>query len=71
MKFLSGISVVLLAILIHMLAYIPGALIACWLWSAIIIPVFSAPTLTFWQMYGILWLFRCINIGNININNKD
>lgn len=71
MKFLSGILAALLVFLIYMLVYIPGAFIACWLWSTIIVPVFSAPTLTFWQMYGILWLFKCLNIGNIDINNKD
>ena len=71
MKLLSGVFAALLVFLIYMLVYVPGALIACWLWSTIIVPVFSAPTLTFWQMYGILWLFKCLNIGNININDKD
>ena len=28
--------------------------IAVWLWSIIIVPVFSAPVLSYWQMYGLI-----------------
>ena len=29
-----------------------------WLWGIIVVPVFNAPSLTFWQTYGLIWLIR-------------
>lgn len=34
--------------------------IALWLWGAIMIPVFGAPVLSFWQMYGLIWLIHIL-----------
>lgn len=34
--------------------------IANWLWGLIIVPVFGAPVLTYWQMYGIMILIRLL-----------
>ena len=36
------------------------AAIGCWLWGIIIVPVFGAPVLTYWQMYGLIILARMI-----------
>lgn len=32
--------------------------IAVWLWSIIIVPVFNAPVLSYWQMYGLILLVK-------------
>ena len=37
-----------------------GAGIALWLWNAVAIPVFGAPELSYWQMYGLILLLRFI-----------
>lgn len=39
--------------------------IALWLWNIIAIPIFGAPALTFWQMYGLMWLVRLFFPRNI------
>lgn len=40
--------------------YLLQSAIALWLWNIIVIPVFGAPALTYWQMYGLMWLARLI-----------
>lgn len=37
-----------------------GAAIATWLWGLIIVPVFGAPVLGYWQMYGIIILIKLL-----------
>lgn len=32
------------------------AALALWLWNAIVVVAFSAPVLSFWQMFGLIWL---------------
>lgn len=48
------------------------AAIGCWLWGIIIVPVFGAPVLTYWQMYGLIILARMIlgTRSNISTSNK-
>ena len=48
------------------------AAIGCWLWGAIIVPVFGAPVLTYWQMYGLIILARMIlgTSSKISTSNK-
>lgn len=46
-------------ILFVIFAFIYAA-IGCWLWSAVMVGVFGLPTLTYWQMYALIWLARVI-----------
>ena len=48
-----------------------GAGIALWLWNAIAIPVFGAPALGYWQMYGLILLLRLIVPTSISAGSKD
>ena len=43
-----------------------------WLWGIVIIPVFGAPTLTYWQMFALNWLCGLLfrHGGNINTPKK-
>ena len=34
------------------------AALALWLWNAIVVVAFSAPALSFWQMFGLIWLIH-------------
>lgn len=47
-----------------------GAWIALWLWNVIAIPVFNAPALTFWQMYGLMWLLRLLFPRNVKMSSE-
>ena len=34
------------------------AALALWLWNAIVVVAFNAPALSFWQMFGLIWLIH-------------
>lgn len=34
------------------------AALALWLWSAIVVVAFGVPALSFWQMFGLIWLIH-------------
>ena len=34
--------------------------IACWLWGLIAVAIFGLPALSWWQMFGLIWLLRFI-----------
>ena len=69
----EGCLIALLAVilLVVMLFFVP--LLELWLWGLVMIPVFGAPALTYWQMFALNWLcgllFGCRG-GNIN-TSKD
>lgn len=70
MKNNDGCSAILIATIIAICLVIVGNLIfagiALWMWGLIIVPVFGAPALTFWQMYGIMILISCLMPIRIN-----
>lgn len=70
MKNNDGCSAILIAAIIAICLVIVGNLIfagiALWMWGLIIVPVFGAPALTFWQMYGIMILISCLMPIRIN-----
>lgn len=70
MKNSDGCSAILIAAIIAICLVIVGNLIfagiALWMWGLIIVPVFGAPALTFWQMYGIMILISCLMPIRIN-----
>jgi len=35
-----------------------------WLYNVVLIPVFNAPVISFWQMYGLRWLIHLLFGGN-------
>ena len=56
----TAIGAVVMALIIALTFGFIGAAIAVWLWKLIIIPVFNAPEISYWQMYGLLFLVRII-----------
>lgn len=62
-KFLLILVVIFAAVLI---SFLYGAILM-WLWNTIIVIVFAAPVLTYWQAYGICIicsiLFKSTNIS--------
>ena len=61
-------------IVIGMLMVVPAlfllALIAMWLWNAILPVLFVGfPTIGYWQMLGVMFLTRLL-LGNFSVNDK-
>lgn len=61
-------AVVLMAIFIIVFGLVLAG-IANWLWGLIIVPVFGAPVLTYWQMYGIMILIKLLFPINMSSSN--
>lgn len=45
-----------------------NAALGLWLWGLIVIPVFNAPILTFWQMFGLCLLARLMVGGMLKVS---
>ena len=62
-----------LLILSVFLALALNAALGLWLWGLIIIPIFNAPVLTFWQMFGLCLLARLMTTGifTVSFGKKD
>lgn len=50
----------MLAILVLVICVFLYAAIGMWLWNIILVPLFGAPVIGYWQMYGIMILARLI-----------
>ena len=50
----------MLAILVLVVCIFLYAAIGMWLWNIILVPLFGAPIIGYWQMYGIMILARLI-----------
>ena len=50
----------MLAILILVICIFLYAAVGMWLWNIILVPLFGAPVIGYWQMYGIMILARLI-----------
>ena len=59
-KLVEGITAVVLIVISVVIFGLILAGIANWIWGLIIVPVFGAPVLTYWQMYGIMILIRLL-----------
>ena len=50
----------MLAILVLVICVFLYAAVGMWLWNIILVPLFGAPVIGYWQMYGIMILARLI-----------
>ena len=57
---LTAIGAIFVASIVALVFGFIGAAMALWLWNIIAIPVFGAPVITYWQMYGLMILIRLI-----------
>ena len=69
MKDYSFLAILGLFVLAFVISLITN-FIALWLWGIIAVGIFGLPALTFWQMFGLVWLIRLILPSNISYNNK-
>lgn len=58
----------LLAIIIFIVYILLETSISMWLWNIILVPLFNAPIIGYWQMCGIIVLVRLI-FGKISISS--
>lgn len=60
----------MLAILVLVLCVFLYAAIGMWLWNIILVPLFGAPVIGYWQMYGLMILARLI-FGRSTSSSSD
>lgn len=65
-SFLAILGLIVIAFVISLLTNF----IALWLWGIIAVGIFGLPALTFWQMFGLVWLVRLILPSNISYKDK-
>ena len=66
----AGCLVALLMLPILILLSFLTAGLATWLWGLIVVPVFGAPVLGYWQMFGLIWLLRLMLPNHISSSSK-
>jgi hypothetical protein len=54
------IGVIILTIVGFALIMLLEAGIAIWLWDIIMVDIFNLPALTYWEMYGLIWLINIL-----------
>lgn len=57
LEIFGGCMLAILAIVIAVFLY---AAIGMWIWNITLVPLFGAPVISYWQMYGIMILARMI-----------
>lgn len=68
MKFFGWIF---LTIMVSALLFLLEGWIALMLWDAIMVAVFNLPALSYWQMYGLIWLAHIIFPWSTTTINKN
>lgn len=74
-----GLVIIFLIFILCLGVHCLNAAIALWLWGLVMIPIFGAPSLTFWQMFLLIWLVHTFisgsnivtNIGSSIARSKD
>lgn len=64
-------------LLVGVLFLVPSA-VCTWLWRLILVPMFNIEPISFWSMYGLIWmvqlmtgsLFEDIALSNSYLNNE-
>ena len=64
-------------LLVGVLFLVPSA-VCTWLWGLILVPMFNIEPISFWSMYGLIWmvqlmtgsLFEDIALSNSYLNNE-
>ena len=65
--FLSSVVIGLLLVFLSIFIY---AAIGCWLWGLIMIPIFNLPALSYWEIFGLMWLLRLL-FGSSNFSSTS
>ena len=69
----EGCLIALLAVIFIVAVLFLTPLLELWLQGIVMIPVFGAPALTYWQMFALNWLCGLLfgsRGGNINTSKK-
>lgn len=68
----------IISILLTGVLFLVPAAVCTWLWGLILVPMFGISQITFWNMYGLIWmvqlmtgsLFEDIALSNSYLNNE-
>ena len=47
------------------------AWLAQWLWGLIVVDLWNAPVISYWQMYGLIWMIRLILPSRVRYKKED
>lgn len=65
--FLSSVAISLSLVFLSILIY---AAVGCWLWGLIMVPIFNLPALSYWEIFGLMWLLRLLfGSSNFSLNS--
>ena len=67
----EGCLFTLIALIIVIAFTFFGAWVATWLWGVIVVPVFNLPALSYWQMFGLIWLMRLVFSGGTTSSSRS
>ena len=67
---MKDVQLFLLLVLVICLALFLVPAIELWLWGLVMIPVFGAPVLTYWQMFALNWLCGLLFRSRVNVDSK-
>ena len=70
-KVIEKLVLQLVTCILFAFVYLVSAAIGLWLWGMVMVEVFGLPNLTFWQMYGLMWLVRLLIPNHSRINSDD
>ena len=70
-KVIEKLILQLITCILFAFVYLVSAAIGLWLWGMVMVEVFGLPNLTFWQMYGLMWLVRLLIPNHSRINSDD
>ena len=68
MKTVFNILAALAIVAVLMLIF---GIVVMLLWNWLMPIVFGLPTITFWQAYGLMWLWRIMSPFSYKVNEKD
>lgn len=55
---MNGFEKVIVSVCSSIFILMFDTFVATWLWGQTMVPLFSLPSITYWQMFGLIWLFR-------------
>lgn len=70
-KVIEKLVLALITCILFAFVYLLSTAIGLWLWGMVMVEVFGLPNLTFWQMYGLMWLIRLLIPNQSRINLDD
>lgn len=67
---MKSVLTILIGLGVCAVLLLPFGVAAMLLWNWLMPVIFGLPTVTFWQIYGLLWLIRLLIPDSLKVTNK-